>query len=154
MDKLPLELKVEIASYVKTFFFLGCCSRSWLEIVNSPHTKYKWLLKQYGRIHALTHAIRIGKPFLNLEVAELLLKNTHISRHFVQRLKLAQEKHYCWGNNISKNIYEHILNFKKEYASSNCDDLQLVRQILEKRGNEIDLKLVIEAGFTPFPLSP
>ena len=93
MDKLPEELQVEIASHVPNPFFLACCSRNWYKRVNLPHTKYKWLLNKYGRIYALSHAVRIGKPLLNLELTELLLNNTHVSRYFVQQLKRGYREH-------------------------------------------------------------
>ncbi|CAG8586910.1 10776_t:CDS:1 [Paraglomus brasilianum] len=154
MNKLPVELKVEIASYVEIPFFLGCCSRDWHKIVNSPHTKYKWLLNKYGRIHALFHAVKIGEPLLNFEAAELILKNSHISRHFIHRLKLGYGKRGLWGSNISNDVYERILNYKAEYASCNCDDMQSIRQILEGTGSEDDIRTIIEIhNFTPFPPS-
>ncbi|CAG8592493.1 9939_t:CDS:2 [Paraglomus brasilianum] len=87
-------------------------------------------------------------------MAELLLKYSNISRHFVQRLKLAYGKHGGWGNNISNNVYESILNFKEGYGSDNRNDMQSIRQILEGTGNEDDIIAMIENyGFAPFPPS-
>ncbi|CAG8586874.1 10774_t:CDS:1 [Paraglomus brasilianum] len=155
ISELPIELKVEIASCVQNPFFLARCSRDWYSIVNSPYTKHKWLLNKYGHIHALFHAVRIGKPFLNFDVAELVLKNSCISRYFVQRLKLVYGKHCLWGNNISNNVYERILNFKKGYRNDNRNDMHSIRQVLKKGGNEDDIKTIIEVyGFTPFPPKP
>ena len=152
MDKLPAEVKVEITSYVQNPSSLARCSREWYSVVNSPHTKYRWLLNKYGRVHALFHAVRIGEPFLNLDVAELVLKNSRISRYLVQRLKLVYGKHCLWGSNISNDVYERIINFKKEYKNDNHNDMHLIRQVLKKGGNEDDIKTIIEVyGFTPFP---
>ncbi|CAG8579754.1 239_t:CDS:1 [Paraglomus occultum] len=131
INNLPEEVQVEIASHVETPFVLGCCSRNWHKIVNLPYTKYRWILNKYGFIHALFHAVRIGKPLFNLDVAELVLRNAHNSRHFVQRLKLAYENYGLWGN-ISDDVYERILNYKKEYACSNHNDMQSIRQALEE----------------------
>ncbi|CAG8586890.1 10775_t:CDS:1 [Paraglomus brasilianum] len=155
MNKLPEELQVEIASNVETPFFLGCCSRHWCKIVNLPHTKYKWLFNKYGRIHTLFHAVRIGQPLLNLELTKLILNNTHISRYFVQQLKLCYGKRGLWGSNISNDVYELIINFKAEYGSDNRDDMQSIRQLLEETGNkDDDITTIIEKhGFTPFPPS-
>ncbi|CAG8630323.1 9744_t:CDS:1 [Paraglomus brasilianum] len=155
MKRLPIEIKTKIASHLETPYLLGCCSREWYSVVNLPHTKYRWLINKYGRIHALFHAVRIGEPFLNLDVAELVLKNSRISRYLVQRLKLVYGKHCLWGSNISNNVYERILNYKAEYASSNCDDMQSICQVLEGLGNEDDIRTIIEVhNLTPFPLSP
>ncbi|CAG8600368.1 3915_t:CDS:1 [Paraglomus brasilianum] len=87
-------------------------------------------------------------------MAKLLFKYSHISRHFVQCLKLEYGKHGGWGNNISNKVYESILNFKKEYRSDNRNDIQSIRQVLEGTGNEDDIITIIENyGFTPFPPS-
>ncbi|CAG8600348.1 3914_t:CDS:1 [Paraglomus brasilianum] len=154
LNNLPKELKVEIASYIPNPFFLGCCSRDWYNVVNSAPTQYKWILNKYGRIHALFHAVRIGKPLLNSEVAKLLLKYSHISRHFIQRLKLSYGQH-VWGNNISNDVYEQILNFKEGYKNDDRNDMQSIRQVLEGAENENVIKIIIETyGFTPFPPSP
>ncbi|CAG8638339.1 11093_t:CDS:2 [Paraglomus brasilianum] len=155
INKLPVELKVEIASYLEKPYLLGCCSREWYSVVNSPHTKYRWLLNKYGRVHALFHAVRIGEPLLNISVIELVLKNSLISRYLVQRLKLVYGKHCLWGNNISNNVYERIINFKEGYRNDNHNDMHSIRQVLKKGENENDIKTIIEVyGFAPFPPKP
>ncbi|CAG8567799.1 8665_t:CDS:1 [Paraglomus brasilianum] len=155
MDKLPAEVKVEITSYVQNPSSLARCSREWYSVVNSPHTKYRWLLNKYGRVHALFHAVRIGEPFLNLDVAELVLKNSRISRYLVQRLKLVYGNHCLWGSNISNNVYERIINFKEGYENDNHNDIHSIRRVLKKGGSEDDIKTIIEVyGFTPFPPKP
>ncbi|CAG8640494.1 1581_t:CDS:1, partial [Paraglomus occultum] len=155
LDELPIELKVKIASHLETLYPLGCCSRDWYNIVNSSNAKYKWLLNKYGCIHALFHAVRIGYPLLDCGVTEALLKYSHISRYFVQCLKLGYGKHGYWGNNISNDVYETIINFEERYRNDDRNDILLIRQALKGIGNEDSIITIIESyGFIPFPPNP
>ncbi|CAG8599671.1 6666_t:CDS:1 [Paraglomus brasilianum] len=89
LDTLILELKVEIVLHLSNPTTLARCSHEWNNIVNSPFTKSKWLISRYGRTHALFHAVRMGKPFVNFDVVEwLFAQKAHISRYFIQRLVL------------------------------------------------------------------
>jgi len=50
---------------------------------------FKWLIGRHGRTHALFHAVRMGAPFINIDVIEcLFVQKAHISRYFIQRLVL------------------------------------------------------------------
>ncbi|CAG8542321.1 1037_t:CDS:1 [Paraglomus occultum] len=60
-----------------------------------------------------------------------------------------------WGNNISNNVYESILNFKEEYRGDDRNDIQSIHQVLNGIGNEDNIITIIEKyGFIPFPPSP
>ena len=89
LNNLAPELKVEIILHLRNPTPLAKCSREWNSIVNSSSTKAKWLIGRQGRTHALFHAVRMGAPFINIDVIEcLFVQKAHISRYFIQRLVL------------------------------------------------------------------
>src|SRR4051812_18551002 len=94
MELLCCELKIEIFKHLETPLPLSLTNRTWYNISQDPHTRAEWLLKKYGRAHALFHAIRLGNSFLTLEVIQsLLVKKAILSRYFIQRLFLHYGKH-------------------------------------------------------------
>src|SRR6185312_13967584 len=89
LNNLSPELKVEIVLHLSNPTLLARCSHEWNSIVNLPSTKSRWLINRYGKTHALFHAVRMSKPFINLDVVEhLFVQKVHISRYFIQRLML------------------------------------------------------------------
>ncbi|CAG8546887.1 9533_t:CDS:1 [Paraglomus brasilianum] len=94
LDRLAPEIKVEIILHLSNPISLAQCSRAWHTMINLPVTKSKWLISRYGKTHALFHAVRMGRPFINVDVVECLFaQNAHISRYFVQRLMLGFGKY-------------------------------------------------------------
>src|SRR5438105_271441 len=86
LDGLATELKVEVILHLSNPTSLAKCSREWNHIVNSPATKSMWLIGRYGKTHALFHAVRMGEPFINVDVVECLFaQKAHLSRYFIQR---------------------------------------------------------------------
>ncbi|CAG8599028.1 8480_t:CDS:1 [Paraglomus brasilianum] len=89
LNTLAPELKVEIILHLSKPTTIAGCSREWYNIVNLPFAKAKWLISRHGKTHALFHAVRMGKPFINPDVVECLFaQGAHISRYFIQRLVL------------------------------------------------------------------
>src|SRR6185312_10402136 len=89
LNTLAPELKVEIILHLSKPTTIARCSRELYNIVNLPFTKAKWLISRHGKTHALFHAVRMGKPFINPDVVECLFaQGAHISRYFIQRLVL------------------------------------------------------------------
>ena len=70
--RLDHEVIVIIISYLENPLSLAICSHGWYDLVYSSDAKSTWLLRQYGKTHALFHAVRIGDSFINSEVVELL----------------------------------------------------------------------------------
>ncbi|CAG8475451.1 8400_t:CDS:1 [Paraglomus brasilianum] len=94
LDGLATELKVEIILHLSNPIPLARCSRAWYATVNSSATKSKWLIGRYGKTHALFHAVKMGEPFINVDVIECLFaQKAHLSRYFIQRLMLGFGKH-------------------------------------------------------------
>src|SRR6185312_16761214 len=76
LNNLAPELKVAIILHLRNPTSLARCSREWNNTVNLPSTKSKWLIGRHGRTHALFHAVRMGEPFINLDVVECLFRRT------------------------------------------------------------------------------
>ena len=94
LTRLAPEIKVEIILYLSNPTSLAKCSREWNRIVNSPVTKSMWLIGRYGKTHALFHAVRMGEPFINVDVVECLFaQKAHLSRYFIQRVMLGFGKY-------------------------------------------------------------
>ncbi|CAG8585063.1 7379_t:CDS:1 [Paraglomus brasilianum] len=92
LDTLCPEIQTEIILYVENPGHLGQCSRSWYNMVNSPAIKSKWLISRVGRTHALFHAVRMGEPFINLDVVKCLFaQKAQLSRYFLQKLREKRE---------------------------------------------------------------
>ncbi|CAG8597850.1 1736_t:CDS:1 [Paraglomus brasilianum] len=116
-----------------------------------------WLLCQYGRTHALFHAVRIGN-FINSEVVERLLEEgAQISRYFAQRMVLGFGKfdktlidlkqshnvvtHYrsgnLWASNLPINVYTQLL--RKAYERFEGNSMPI-------RGNDMEYFYYLSAG--------
>ena len=114
LKNLALELKVEIILHLRNPTSLAKCSREWNNIVNLPFTKAKWLIGRQGRTHALFHAVKMGEPFINLDVVECLFaQKAHISRYFIQRLVLG------FGKDDSR-----IIDLKQRHTMNTLDPFQ------------------------------
>ncbi|CAG8648552.1 733_t:CDS:1, partial [Paraglomus brasilianum] len=137
LDRLAIELKIEIILHLSNPTPLARCSREWYATINSPATKAKWLIGRYGKNHALFHAVRMGEPFVNVDVVDCLFaQKAHLSRYFIQRVmfgkydsqlidlklthnirpldpvrtKLIQNKIQSpWASNLSFNVFSRIL---------------------------------------------
>ncbi|CAG8504252.1 11094_t:CDS:1, partial [Paraglomus brasilianum] len=162
-----LELKVEIILHLRNPTVLAKCSHEWNNIVNLPSTKSKWLIGRNGRTHALFHAVRMGEPFINLDVVECLFaQKAHISRYFIQQLVLGfgnydsrlidlklthnmgtldpdrkksiQNKiRSPWASNISFEVYSRIL--KEGHDRFDGNDIPI-------RGNDMESFYYLSAG--------
>ncbi|CAG8615423.1 8182_t:CDS:2, partial [Paraglomus brasilianum] len=167
LNNLAPELKVEIILHLRNPTSLARCSREWNNIVNLPSTKSKWLIGRHGRTHALFHAVRMGEPFINLDVVECLFaQKAHISRYFIQRLVLGFGK--CdsrlidlklthnmgalvpgrrksiqnkirspWASNLSFDVYSRIL--KEGHDRFDGNDIPI-------RGNDMESFYYLSAG--------
>src|SRR6185312_14766497 len=166
-NNLMLELKLEIILHLRNPTVLAKCSHEWNSIVNLPSTKAKWLIFRHGRTHALFHAVRMGEPFINLDVVECLFaQKAHISRYFIQRLVLGFGKYDSrlidlklthnmgtldpdrkksiqnkirspWASNISFEVYSRIL--KEGHDRFDGNDIPI-------RGNDMESFYYLSAG--------
>jgi len=94
LDGLAPELKVQVILCLDNPIPLAQCSHDWYAIVNSPATKSMWLISRYGKTHALFHAVRMGEPFINVDVVECLFaQKVQLSRYFIQRVMLGFGKY-------------------------------------------------------------
>ncbi|CAG8639211.1 2414_t:CDS:1, partial [Paraglomus brasilianum] len=164
LDGLATELKAEVILHLGNPIPLARCSRAWYATVNSPVTKSKWLISRYGETHALFHAVRMGDPFINVDVVECLFaQKAHLSRYFIQRLILGFGKYDSrliglklahpldpvrnksiqnkfrnpWASNLSFDVFSRIL--KEGHDRFDGNDTPV-------RGNDMELFYYLSAG--------
>ena len=89
MEKLPLELLIEIYQYIRFPISLILVNKKFHQLCTSPGSKSNWALTTFGRNHVLFYAISLGKTFITVDVVKSLLTlKPNLSRYFVQRLLL------------------------------------------------------------------
>ncbi|CAG8632841.1 4932_t:CDS:1 [Paraglomus brasilianum] len=167
LDGLAPEIKVEIIFHLSNPTPLARCSHAWYAAVNSPATKARWLTYRYGKTHALFHAVKMGEPFINVDVVECLFaQKAHLSRYFIQRLmlgfgkydsrlidlklahtrrpldpvrnKLIQNKiRSPWASNLSFDVFSRIL--KEGHDRFDGNDIPV-------RGNDMESFYYLSAG--------
>ncbi|CAG8712604.1 5227_t:CDS:2, partial [Cetraspora pellucida] len=95
---IVLKVADEVLIYIFKFIpspknFAVSCKRFSI-IARDEHARADWIICQYGRAHALFHAIRLGPSFINLPVAKAIVaKKAILSRYFVQKLLINFGKH-------------------------------------------------------------
>ena len=64
-------------------------SKKWYKVSKESKLRAKWILYNYGKAHALFHAIRFGHNFISPTLVDILIKKKAIlSRYLAQRLFL------------------------------------------------------------------
>ncbi|CAJ0746541.1 14384_t:CDS:2 [Entrophospora sp. SA101] len=87
MESLPPELLMEVYIYNEFPISFILINKRIYELCMSPIAKAKWVLRNFGKTHALFHAIRLGKSFIVVEIITSLLElKANFSRYFFQRL--------------------------------------------------------------------
>nr|CAG8465362.1 7703_t:CDS:1 [Entrophospora candida] len=128
MKSLPPELLIEVYIYNEFPLSFILINKHIYELCMSPIAKAKWILRNFGKTHALFHAIRLGKPFIMDDIITSLLKlKANFSRYFLQR----------FSQQIQSNIGEKYDPFYlNRIADSWFPDIPLeVYSILIKEGN-------------------
>ncbi|CAG8532802.1 8310_t:CDS:1 [Cetraspora pellucida] len=104
--------------------FASSCKRFSI-IARDEHARAEWIICQYGKAHALFHAIRLGPSFINLPVAKAIVaKKAILSRYFVQKLLINFGKHdqQLLELKIAHNIMGHVdinrINHKVPWSSN------------------------------------
>ncbi|RIB13269.1 hypothetical protein C2G38_2198339 [Gigaspora rosea] len=162
---LSNEILINIFKFVKFPLNLILTCKSWYNISCDHMVRAEWIVYQYGRAHALFHAIRLGPKFINLSVVKAIITNDAIiSSYFIQRLllhfgqldqqlELLKMEHNANNQNIS-NVRQQ--NPRTPWASDL--DISVFIYLLEeadnqfkpielsKKGNDMELFHFLSAG--------
>ncbi|KAG9292919.1 hypothetical protein G9A89_016281 [Geosiphon pyriformis] len=166
MDKLSDETCIEVFKWILHPAQLALSCKYWARIAGDPHTKATWLIFQYGKVHALFHAVRLGPSFIDLNIiSSLLSQKVILSRYFIQRLlmhfgkydeqlimlkiehsvghadedriKEIQEKLRCpWASDLPLNVFNQLLEEGSKRFGGN----------LPTKGNDMELFHFLSAG--------
>src|SRR2546423_1390439 len=81
------EIKINIFKYVNYPQNLALTCQNWAAIAKDPLAKTEWLIVHYGKTHALFHAIRLGRTFIDIPLCQtLVMKKVTVPGYFIQRL--------------------------------------------------------------------
>lgn len=164
---LSNEILINIFKFVKFPLYLILTCKSWYNISSDHMVRAEWIVYQYGRAHALFHAIRLGPKFINLSVVKAIITNDAIiSSYFIQRLllhfgqldqqlEILKMEHNANNQNIS-NVRNIQQNPRTPWASDL--DISVFIYLLEeadnqfkpielsKKGNDMELFHFLSAG--------
>ncbi|CAG8497929.1 6818_t:CDS:1 [Diversispora eburnea] len=154
----------DLFKYVDSPYNLTLSCKRFYNISSRPTARAKWIIRKYGRAHALFHSIRLGPNFINIPLVKCILANNGIlSRYFIQRLlmhfgkydkklielkiehnagqideeKLKQKVKSPWASNLSIPVFTFLIS----EASS-----QLKIEELTAKGNDMELFHFLSAG--------
>jgi len=126
------EIKINIFKYVNYPLSLALTCRNWSVIAKDPYAKSEWLIVNYGKRHALFHAIRLGPTFIDIAVCQTLFaRNIAISRYFIQKLLIYFGKYdqrliqLKIKHNISQLYVDRIRLFQQKITSSYVNNLPI-----------------------------
>ncbi|CAG8742938.1 23550_t:CDS:1, partial [Cetraspora pellucida] len=157
----------EFTSSPNDFKNLAISCKKFSNVSKIGQTRAKWILCQYGKAHALFHAVRLGPTFINLSVATAIIASGAIlSRYFIQRLfthfgscdqKLIDIKtayntagridinkiknsdaRTSWASNLQISVFSYLISTAQEQLKT--DDLWV-------RGDDMELFLLLSGGF-------
>ncbi|CAH1763297.1 863_t:CDS:1 [Entrophospora sp. SA101] len=156
MESLPPELLMEVYIYNEFPISFILINKRIYELCMSPIAKAKWVLRNFGKTHALFHAIRLGKSFIVVEIITSLLElKANFSRYFFQRLSQQTQSNIgeeydplylnriadSWFPDIPFDVYSLLFNEgRARFASNLCingDDVELFG-LLSGESLEID----------------
>ncbi|KAG9292920.1 hypothetical protein G9A89_016282 [Geosiphon pyriformis] len=121
MNRLTEEICIEIFKWVSYPAPLALSCKHWARIAGDPHTKATWLIFQYGKVHALFHAVRLGPSFIDLNIiSSLLSQKVILSRYFIQRLLMHFGKYD-----------EQLIMLKIEHSVGHADE-DRIKEIQKK----------------------
>jgi hypothetical protein len=88
MQYIGDEIKINIFKYINYPLNLALTCRNWSVIIKNPYAKSEWLIVNYGKAHALFHAIRLGPTFIDIAVCQTLIARDVLvaTKHFIRRL--------------------------------------------------------------------
>lgn len=164
ISKLPDRIKINIFSYVRFPKNLLLSCKVWHQLSQKNDVRARWIIVNFGKAHALFHAIRFGPEFINVPVVQRIIEMGGIlSRYFIQRFLLAFgpddpkliEMEFCfnegninaeqtrrvqkrhgvpWGSNTPTEVFAFLLN-----NESICADLAF-------KGNDMELFHFLSGG--------
>ncbi|CAG8615681.1 3365_t:CDS:2 [Cetraspora pellucida] len=130
--ELPKSIKTRIFKHIKYPKALIVTCKDWHEIAKNSDAKAEWIIQNYGREHALFHAVRLGPLFLDEPTAKAIIaKDAILSRYFIQRLlnsfgkydqKLMEQK---ITHNVKQIDTEQIKSLQKNARIPWASDLEL-----------------------------
>ncbi|RIB28550.1 hypothetical protein C2G38_2157639 [Gigaspora rosea] len=87
MNELSDEIKIKIFKFTQYPLSLLLTCKIWYYISMDCQARGEWILHNYGKAHALFHALKFGPNFINVGVVQIIIaKDGIISRYFIQRL--------------------------------------------------------------------
>jgi hypothetical protein len=144
---------------------LALTCRDWLIIVKDPYARTEWLIENYGKSHALFHAVRLGPTFIDIPLCQTLIARKVItSRYFIQRLLMHFER---YDQKLIELKIEHnvgldaIQNFQQKRKTPLASNLSIFvfTYLLDERYKQLSNtnKELLSKGndincFTSFPL--
>ncbi|CAG8680713.1 12840_t:CDS:2, partial [Cetraspora pellucida] len=120
ITKLPKEIFPHIFKYIKPLIHVMLTCKLFSDVITNLQFKKIWILSQFGKSHVLFYAVRLGPNFIDIDFTKIIIKETGISRYFIQRLSLTIGtinpvllEHKCKHRSVPTNLPSPNNKFKK-----------------------------------------